>query len=417
LTNRAITFGRLLSRSEVFSSELVKRIDSLTSIAFTNRSIQAYDYNDNKFYEYYTSSGDALNISPKILKDARANGAVFFNIGKREVIAYNYVDDKARIVIIAAGEDEEGNQTLTRLGNILWLSLAGGLAIAVLGGYFFSTGLLRPIRKIADDVNDISAQNISRRINTGEAKDEWRYLSDTVNSLLNRLQESFDLQKHFISNASHELSTPLTSISSQLEVSLQREREPGEYRRVMQSILEDVRHMAKLTQTLLEFAKASGTAGGLEIELIRIDEVLFRLPAEVSKINKAYSVLFEFDQLPAEEEKLLVPGNEQLLFTAIKNIVINACKYSKNHQAIIKLTIQDNGIVIQVQDKGIGISDNELANIFEPFYRVSSVETREGFGLGLPLASRIIRLHKGTLDVVSKVNEGSLFTIRFAAAK
>jgi signal transduction histidine kinase len=229
-------------------------------------------------------------------------------------------------------------------------------------------------------------------------------------------RRSFDLQRRFISNASHELSTPLTSISSQLEVSLQRERGADEYRKVMYSILEDVRHMAKLTQTLLEFAKASGTAGGLEIELIRIDEILYRLPAEISKINKAYSVSFEFNQLPAEEKQLLVFGNEELLFTAIKNIVVNACKYSSDNRAIIKLSVKYPEITIQVQDDGVGIPENELTNIFQPFYRINSVES-PGFGLGLPLASRIIKLHKGTIEVTSKVNEGSVFTIRFQTGK
>jgi signal transduction histidine kinase len=184
----------------------------------------------------------------------------------------------------------------------------------------------------------------------------------------------------------------------------------------MFSILEDVRHMSHLTQTLLEFAKASGTAGGLEIEPIRIDEVLFRLPAEIAKTNKAYSVSFEFDELPAQEEQLLVSGNEELLFTAIKNIVINACKYSFNQQAVIRLSIQYPAIIIQVQDSGPGIPENEIANIFQPFYRIHSVEAT-GFGLGLPLASRIIKLHKGTIEVVSTVNNGSVFTIRFESGK
>ena len=113
-----------------------------------------------------------------------------------------------------------------------------------------------------------------------------------------------------------------------MEVSLQRNRDAEEYRQVMQSVYQDVRHLSKLTQTLLEFATVSGTAGGIEINLIRIDEVLMRLPGEMTKLNKGYSVKLEFDQLPEDEEKLLVFGNAELLFTAIKNIVSNACKYS-----------------------------------------------------------------------------------------
>jgi two-component system, OmpR family, sensor histidine kinase ArlS len=99
------------------------------------------------------------------------------------------------------------------------------------------------------------------------------------------LQESFELQRRFISNASHELSTPLTSISSQLEVAFQRDREASEYRQTMQSIYQDVSNMSKLTKTLLEFAKASGDPGGIEIHLVRLDEIILRIPAELSKVN------------------------------------------------------------------------------------------------------------------------------------
>lgn len=417
LTNRAITVGRLLSRSDVFSNQLVQRIDSATSMAYANKVIQAYDYKNNKIYEYTSVPGDSLHIDADLLDNARVKGNVYFTTGKKEAVAYHYIDNRSRMVLIAAGEDVEGRQNLNHLLKILLFSFSGGLAIAFLGGYFFSKGLLKPIKEIADEVNDISAQNFSRRIHTGQVRDEWYYLSDTINALLNRLQESFDLQKRFIAHASHELSTPLTSILSQIEVSLQRIRAAEEYRQVMKSIHQDVLHMSKLTQTLLKFAKASGSQGGLEIELVRIDEVLFRLPFEVSKTNRAYFVSFEFDELPQEQDKLLVLGNEELLFTAIKNIVINGCKYSKNQQAVVKLNIQNETIIITVEDKGIGIPETELAHIFQPFYRVNDDRIKEGFGLGLSLASRIIKLHNGEIKASSKLGQGSLFTICLQVAK
>lgn len=417
LTNRAITIGRLLSRSNVFTNELVHRIDSATAMAYVNRIIQAYDYKNNKIYEYTSLPGDTLRIDAALLDNARLEGNLYFTIGKKEAVAYHYKDNKSRMVLIASAEDVEGRQNLNRLHKILVLSFFGGLVITFMVGYVFSKSLLQPIKKIADDANYISAQNLSKRINTGKIKDEWYYLSDTLNLLLNRLQQSFDMQKRFIANVSHELSTPLTSISSQIEVSLQRERAAEDYRQVMKSIHQDVLHLSKLTQTLLEFAKASGSPGGLEIELVRIDEVLFRLPSEVAKKNNTYSVSFKFDELPEEQDKLLVYGNEELLFTAIKNIVVNGCKYSENNTAVVKLSIEHEEIIITVQDKGIGIPEAELSHIFQPFYRVNDNRIKEGFGLGLSLASRIIKLHKGEIKASSKLGQGSVFTIRLPVAK
>ena len=125
------------------------------------------------------------------------------------------------------------------------MSFIGGTVIAFISGYIFSKILLRPVKKIADEVNIISAQSLAHRIKSGKADDEWSYLAKTLNDLLDRLQESFEIQRRFISSASHELSTPLTSISSQLEVSLQRNRAVEDYRLVMQSVYQDVRELSQ----------------------------------------------------------------------------------------------------------------------------------------------------------------------------
>jgi two-component system, OmpR family, sensor histidine kinase ArlS len=416
LTNRAITIGNLLDQSAFFSNELVRKIDSSSFLAYTNKVIQAYDYKNNKVYEYSDEPQSFITVAPELLKQARIKKKIFFKVGEREAVAYYHTDENSRVVMVAAGEDREGKQNLKNLLHILLLSYFGGLATACMGGYFFSKGLLRPIIKIADEVNHISTQSLSQRINTGNAKDEWHYLSQTLNSLLDRLMEGFNMQKRFIANASHELSTPLTSISSQLEVSLQKEREASEYRKVMKSVYQDVLHLSKLTRTLLEFAKASGTAGGIELAPVRIDEVLLRMPAEVSKRNYVCSVSFEFEDLPEDENNLLVYGNEELLFTAIKNIVINACKYS-DEPPTIALATEGETIRIRVKDTGRGINQEELPHIFEPFYRASDVRMKDGFGLGLSMASRIIKLHNGEIKVHSEIGCGTTFTIRLPVAK
>lgn len=377
--------------------------------------MQAYDYKNNKIYSY-SDAPDTLRVSEDILNDARVNKIRFFTVGNKEAIAFHYSDNNARIVVVSAAEDVDGKQFLHTLFTILLLGLFLGTALVLATGYFFSRRLLQPIKRITADVEDISAQNLARRIETGTVRDEWYQLTTTFNQLLNRLQESFEIQRRFIANASHELSTPLTSISSQLEVSLQRERNAADYRKVMESILQDVHQMNKLTQALLEFAKASGNKGGLEINLIRIDEIVMRLPAEIIKINPTYSVSLQFDHLPEDEKKLLLPGNEALLLNAIKNIVINACKYSDNRTARVTLSVKENKLLIIITDRGKGIPEEALKKIFQPFYRVEENIAGEGFGLGLSLADRIIKLHRGYIEVSSQLNKGTTFTITLPKA-
>jgi len=357
-----------------------------------------------------------MDVNPKILQEVRTGGSHYFTNRNKEAIAYHYVGKDLDMVIISAANDEDGKQNLMHLRNILMLSFFWGIIVTMLVGYLFSGKLLSPIKKITDDVSEISMQNLARRVSAGSVKDEWFNLADTFNQLLDQLQEGFELQRRFIANASHELSTPLTSISSQLQVTLENERSPGEYREVIQSVYNDVHYMGKLTQTLLEFARASGNKGGLEINLIRIDEIILRLPSEVARINEAYSVVLDFGELPEEEEKLLVFGNETLLLTAIKNIVLNACKYSSNRQANIFLKADEKNIVVSIEDRGVGIPPDEIENIFQPFYRVDDYRMEGGFGLGLSMAQRIVKLHKGNISVRSVVGEGTIFTITLPSA-
>jgi signal transduction histidine kinase len=417
LTNRAITLARLLGQSQVFDQNLIRKIDSSTSLNLKDKTFQAYDYRNDKIYSYSDAPSDTLAIDTAILDDARVKGAIFFKPGNKEAVAYHYANATTRIVVITAAYDEDGKNKIRTLSNILWFSFLAGIIIAFVGGYFFSGRLLRPIKQIADDINEISAQNFARRITTGTVTDEWHYLSETLNQLLNRLQDSFETQRRFVSNASHELSTPLTAISSQLEVSLQKNREAQQYRVVMESVYQDVRHLSKLTQTLLEFAQASGDPGGLNILPVRMDEILMSLPAEMKKSNPDYLVILSFDDMPAEEQKLIVFGNAELLSTAIRNIVSNACKYSEDHKATIKLQAEGDTITIAIIDKGMGIPEPELKYIFQPFYRVNTTAHQSGFGLGLSLAYRIIKLHKGNITVSSTPGQGTEFVITIPTAK
>jgi two-component system sensor histidine kinase ArlS len=424
LVNRAITTGRLLRRGGVFDQDLIRKIDESTSMAISDKVVEAYDTSGKKVYLFSDDAATPFSTDRSIIDRAkRATGEIYFTQGNRDVIALFYNEGKegyADFVIIAAGYDETGNEKMRHLRLVLSLSFIGGILISVVGGYLFSISLLWPIRRIADEVNEISGRNLTRRIRflaSGDsAKDEWYYLSGTLNQLLNRLQESFEIQGRFIANASHELSTPLTSISSQLEVALQRVRTVEEYRQVMQSVYQDTRQLSKLTQTLLEFARASGTAAGLEIDLIRIDEVLLRLPGEILKAGASYSVTLDFDNLPEAEEELLVFGNEELLFTAIRNIVTNACKYSEDHHAVVRLMVDGKEIRISVEDKGRGISPEEREKIFQPFYRTEEGHSIPGFGLGLSLSRRILQLHKGWISVEPAVGKGSVFYIRLPMA-
>lgn len=418
LKSRAMTTARFLSQSESFDSALLRKIDASTALTLKDKTIQAYDESMHRMYVYSNNKRDVIhNNELKYLQHADLNRPYYFKINNRNAIVYAFKNNNRIFKIIVAADNVEGHENLQELQFILSMCFFGGILIAIAGGYIFSTSLLKPLKKIADDLRTISAQNLQSRIPEQSGRDEWNYLIKTLNELLNRLEESFETQQRFISNASHELSTPLTSISSQLEVSLQKERAPKEYRKVMESILQDVMNLSKLTQTLLEVAKASGTAGGLEIRLVRIDEILLRMPHELRKINREHQVVLDFENLPDDDKTLLFLGNEDLIFSAIKNIILNACKYSSDQVAHVRLTIHADTILIRIKDKGHGIAPEEVEHIFQPFYRGKEEYLyQNGFGLGLSLSYRILKLHRGEISVHSVVDQGTSFIVKIPVA-
>ena len=162
--------------------------------------------------------------------------------------------------------------------------------------------------------------------------------------------------------------------------------------------------------------KASGTNTGIEIKPVRIDEILLRISSEINRLKNGYSVLLDFDNLPQFPEKLVVPGNDELLVIALKNIIINACKYSNNQQANVSLFVKNEKIIISIMNKGKEIPEDEIENIFLPFYRLERDRVNDGFGLGLPMAKRIIKIHEGEIDVNSGSDE-TLFTVTLKNSK
>jgi len=302
------------------------------------------------------------------------------------------------------------------LNKILLLSLVLGVCLTALVSYLFTGQLLRPLTQIIREVQDISSYDLSHRLRAGAGQDELSQLANTFNELLERLQESFAIQRRFISNASHELSTPLTSVSSQVEVALQKERNADEYKQVLSSVREDVQQMRQLTKSLLEIAK-TGSQGGIELNEVRVDEVLLKVMADVKKLSPEYKVELNFGEFPEDEKDFVVFGNNELLYIAIKNIVENGCKYSTDKRSVVDLSFSAHKVYVYVVNHGDVIAAEEIQQIFQPFYRGTGTGNSKGFGLGLALAQRIIALHKGFIRVRSDTDSGTNFTIEMPSIK
>jgi len=411
LRNRALTTSRLLVELEEINKPLLKKIDSLTMNLLFEESVSIYTDKNEVFYSNRSLIADPVRPTNAMLEKIRKDKEYRFSVGEYEGIGTIYNEQINNYVVVATAIDRTGKNALEQLKRILLFSGLAGVAITMLIGYFFSINLLRPLANINNEMNEISFQNISRRITTSNKKDELNELATTFNNLLERLEGSFNNQKSFIANASHELATPLAAISTQLEVALLQNRSEHEYKKVLASVQEDVVLLNNLVRKLLELAKA-GAGKGISLKPVRIDEIMLSSVEEINKLHASYHIYFSFDEMPEDEALCYIYGNEELLFIAFKNIIENACKYSPSHKAWVSITIKPGKKIIRIKDEGIGISKEELTKIFEPFFRSEKAENlSSGLGLGLSMSSGIIRLHKGEINIESEPDKGSTFII------
>ncbi len=316
-----------------------------------------------------------------------------------------------RYVVVVSAENYFYSHHIVYLKNLLITSFIIGILWIVFFSFVTSKTIIRPIKKIVSEVQQIGSENLHLRLEEPRLDDPLSDLRHTFNDMLNRLETSFETQKNFISNASHELNTPLTSIIGEADLVLSKEREAEHYKRSLNKILLEAEKLDKKTKALLYLARTGFDGKSQKFEKIRIDQLILDVKQTLQEIDVGNKISIDFSLLPENPEKLKVKGNEQLLHLALSNILINACKYSNNDVVYIALGATEDEVFIIVKDRGIGIPENEMGYIYDPYFRASNTTSYEGYGIGLPLSRNIVRIHNGTLVVKSELNSGTTVQI------
>ena len=339
---------------------------------------------------------------------------IHFYINKLQVVGFLYEHNNQKYVITAAANDVYGLTKLTNLRNTLITSFLISIIIIFFVGRFLAKQSLKPVLVLVDRVKKITATNLDLRVDEGNRKDEIAALAITFNEMLNRLENSFDAQKTFVSNISHELRTPLAIIISELELATSKERNVLEYKEVISFALQDSKRLAKLSNGLLDFAKANYDQTEIAFKEIRLDEILVDARQQVIKSNANYKIVINFiDEEAEDDDYISINGNEYLLKVAFINLMENGCKFSSDNCCTVTISHKHPLAVLKFEDNGIGIVEQDLPNIFKPFYRGSNKQYADGNGIGLSLTQKIIKLHKGNITVNSTENIGTTFSIEF----
>lgn len=314
-------------------------------------------------------------------------------------------------IVVVSAVNEFSQEYLGSLKKVMVIGFLVSVLVMLTVGILFSRQILKPVRNITNRVKDISSNNLHLRLEDTTGRDEISELSYTFNNMLDRLETSFESQNNFVSNASHELSTPLTAIIGEAELALSKRRDEEAYTASLRIVLNEAERLRHITTSLLSLAQTGFDGKKQQWEVLRADELVWAVKQSVDDINPDNHVYFDTSHLPEEERKLTTRGNMQLLILALSNVVLNACKYSDNKPVTIGVASTDDRVLIIVRDMGIGIPENELPYIFDPFFRASNVGYYKGYGIGLPLSRNIIRMHEGDIVVKSRAGEGCIIHI------
>jgi heavy metal sensor kinase len=291
------------------------------------------------------------------------------------------------------------------------LAMPIALALAGFAGYILARRALAPLEEMACRAEQITSERLHERLPAGEVSDELGHLARIFNSLLARLEQSFEQLRRFTSDASHELRTPLTSIRSVGEVALQKDGNREEYRDTIGSMLEEVNRLTNLVDSLLTMSRAD--AGRIELH-----PTLFSAMDLAREAAGLVQVLIEERRQTIEvegEEDVNVRGDRVFLRQALVNIVHNAVKYSPIGGAISVRVKHEprGGFRWEVADSGPGIAAEHSNKIFDRFYRIDESRSREpgGAGLGLAIAQWAVRIHGGDIQLFPTPGTGCTFQI------
>ncbi len=361
----------------------------------------------------YTFNPALDNIQPATLEDIKETGECRFTHDKFHALGVLYTNRLGETFIVIA-ESVFDQVHLNNLSRILLVVFFLSISLVAIGGWFFARQALSPVSDIMNEVDALLPTDMSHRLETSDQQDELSRLVITFNKLLDRIQHVFRMQKMFLSNISHELKNPLNVIISQAEVTLNKDRNKEDYQHTLASVLSDAKDLNVVTDRLMQMARINSDGSAIQLQSYRIDEIIWQSKDTLLKNHPEYIITFEVVNLPEQEQKLYVQANEQLLKTALVNLMDNGCKFSSDKSVRISLSFPpDSGATIEIIDKGPGISEDELPMVFDAFYRSPNTSSVKGSGIGLTLVESIVKIHTIDLSIVSKLDGGTTFILKF----
>ncbi len=357
------------------------------------------------------------SLSPNDLETLATSGRTYARIvlpDHRQIVAFVRSDSftfgstSFKSPAIAMVGLELPTQTFNDLLRLLLRTILIAFLVFAAGVWLLSYRVLLPVKRVTHAASQVTGLDLSQRVPIPRANDEMKELAETVNNMLDRLQESFETQRRFTADASHELRTPVTAIVGHANYLLRRTKPSEEQVDSLTVIRREAERMAKLVNDLLELARAD--AGfAIRREPMNLVEVVEAAHKAIAPVATNTTIAMSM-----KEPLIEVSGDASRLKQVVLNLIQNAVNAgSKNVTVSVYLDKNKHDVNMEVLDDGPGIPTEALAHIFDRFYRVDGARSTRGngSGLGLAIVKWIVQQHEGTVSVESKLGEGTVFTV------
>ncbi|MFD2581375.1 ATP-binding protein [Pedobacter vanadiisoli] len=404
LTDRTMVTAKLYLEADEISRDALNTVRHKYLQKLNGEVIRIYD-NENRA----TFIGDSAQYwTNSTIDEVRKKGRLKYTDGQRQVVGIYYKDNQGDFVILVSADDQGSHNRLAKLLKIMIFVFILISLIVLLLSRWVAQKMLKPLQKFMLEVKQASSQNMEFRVEENHNKDEINLIAQSFNLLMEELEQAFILQKTFVSNASHELRTPVTRIMMTAELALSKERDQPAYQKVIGSMLEDAEKMDHIITGLVALAKMDLELINSKLVPIRLDHLILKIQSEwKSQKNLDLKVTYQNPVDPKPE----ILANAVLLQIALDNIISNAFKFSENQQVNINIKASENDFLIHITDSGKGIPAGEEENIFKPFYTHAADFGLQGEGMGLYMVQKIIDLLKGKIAVNNLEQGGCTFTI------
>jgi len=379
----------------------------------------------NDYISVANTQGHALLVSNNFTQKINSLFRKQFPSFSREVSYKSLLNDKFKLRAIALPVSYHRSQLVIEVGTplepvlkilnkILVFIIASVIVVLVLTsfiGSIFARDALKPVLAVANLADNITHKDLTARIGEQQVDAEMKHLVHSFNGMIYRLEQSFNHISEFSSHVAHELKTPLAIIKGEIELVLEGDENPEEYKNVLEKCLEETDRTIRVIKDILLLARFDYKPDVFKFEKFKLIQFLEEIYEHSQVFASSKNIEVKLD---APKKNIFVNGDRVHLRRLFLNLITNAVKFTPRKGEIgISIRVKDSKAYVDISDTGEGVSSADLSKIFNKFFRVRKDEqtAEPGTGLGLSIALSIAKAHKGDIKVKSRLHEGTTFTV------